>query len=252
MGSLTGVLACAALLVALPACTATGGGGPQQDGAPAAANRLNQLAPEERAAGWTLLFDGNDLSAWRGFREENVPAGWSIARNAIHFNPEVEGGGGDLITKKEYGDFVLELDWRIAEGGNSGIVYRVSEDRNATWKTGPEYQVLDNARHPNANDGPEYTAGAVYALYAPSEDVTRPAGQWNQACIVVRDRRVKHWLNGTNVASYEWGGAAWKKRVAHSKFDTIPGFAKNERGHIALQDHGDNVWYRNIKIRPLD
>lgn len=236
------------LLVALPACSATGEA--QQGGEPAAANRLNQLAPEERAEGWTLLFDGDDLSAWRGFQKEDVPAGWGIAQNAIHYDPEAE-GGGDLITKKEYGDFVLRLDWKIAEGGNSGIMYRVSEDRDATWKTGPEYQVLDNARHPNAGDGAEYTAGAVYALYGPSEDATRPAGQWNRARIVARDGRVEHWLNGTNIVSYEWGSAEWKKRVARSKFSSMPGFGKNERGHIALQSHGDNVWYRNVKIRPL-
>jgi hypothetical protein len=236
------------LLVALPACSATEEA--QQGGEPAAANRLNQLAPEERAEGWTLLFDGDDLSAWRGFQEEDVPAGWGITQNAIHYDPEAE-GGGDLITKKEYGDFVLRLDWKIAEGGNSGIMYRVSEDRDATWKTGPEYQVLDNARHPNAEDGAEYTAGAVYALYGPSEDATRPAGQWNRARIVARDGRVEHWLNGTNIVSYEWGSAEWKKRVARSKFSSMPGFGKNERGHIALQSHGDNVWYRNVKIRPL-
>ena len=236
------------LLVALPACSATEEA--QQGGETAAANRLNQLAPEERAEGWTLLFDGDDLSAWRGFQKEDVPAGWGIAQNAIHYDPEAE-GGGDLITKKEYGDFVLRLDWKIAEGGNSGIMYRVSEDRDATWKTGPEYQVLDNARHPNAEDGVEHTAGAVYALYGPSEDATRPAGRWNRARIVARDGRVEHWLNGTNVVSYEWGSAEWKKRVARSKFSSMPGFGKNERGHIALQSHGDNVWYRNVKIRPL-
>lgn len=235
-----------ATLVMLSACAASEGSQGNSSEA------RNQLTAQERSQGWNLLFDGGDLSAWRGFQREDVPAGWSVARDAIHFNPEVEGGGGDLITKKEYGDFALELDWRISKGGNSGIIYRVSEDGEETWKTGPEYQILDNERHPDAENGLDRTAAAVYDLYPPSEDATRPAGQWNQARILVDDGHVEHWLNGVQVASYEWGSAEWKERVAESKFGPMPGFGDNERGHIALQDHAHKVWYRNIKIRPLD
>lgn len=216
---------------------------------------MNTLTDEERSEGWELLFAGTPESLsehWRGFRKDSVTAGWQVADdNTLTFDPEAE-TGGDLITRGQYENFELQLDWKISEGGNSGIIYLVSEDHNSTWQTGPEMQILDNERHPDSED-PTHRAGAVYDLYAPQpENAVKPAGEWNQVRLVIRDGKVEHWLNGEQVASYDMNSEEFKQRVAESKFNSVPGYAQNDRGHIALQDHSDKVWYRNIKIRPLD
>lgn len=200
---------------------------------------------------WQVLFnDQEDLQEhWRGFRQTDVPAGWHAEDGVLSFAPGVE--GGDLITRREYDDFELRLDWKISKGGNSGIIYNVSEDYANTWESGPEMQVLDNTRHPDAEHGRDRQAGANYALHAPATDAARPAGQWNEVRLIVRGDHVEHWLNGERVVSYELGSADWKKRVAASKFGDMPGYGQYDAGHIALQDHGNEVWYRNIRIRPL-
>jgi predicted dehydrogenase len=164
----------------------------------------------------------------------------------------LEPRGGDLITREQYDDFELELEWRISEGGNSGIFYRVSEDAeySRTYQTGPEFQVLDNDGH---SDGvtEAHRAGANYALHAPSRDVTRPVGEWNTVRIVADSAHVEHWLNGEKIVEYEQWSDEWQRLVDESKFIDMPGYGQYHRGHIALQDHGDRVWYRNVRIRPL-
>ena len=209
----------------------------------------NALAEEEKAEGWQLLFDGEDLSQWRGFKQDSIPAGWTVDDDAIHYTGE--GRGGDLITEDEYDSFELQLDWKIAEGGNSGIMFHVTEDNDQTFQSGPEVQVLDDAGHPDAQNGRDRLAGANYALHPPSKDVVKPAGEWNRIRLVVDGQRVEHWLNGEKVVEYELGSDDWKERVAASKFGEMPNYGTAEAGHIALQDHGDPVWYRNIKIKPL-
>lgn len=196
-----------------------------------------------------VLFDGTDLSAWRGYRQPDVPAGWSVEDGTLAFTPGV--GDGDIVTREEFGDFELELEWKISEGGNSGIFYRASEEYENVWESAPEMQVLDDARHPDGQN-PLTSAGAVYGLYAASPDAARPVGEWNRVRIVARGDHVEHWLNGQKVVEYERGSPEWEERVARSKFQTMPGYGQARRGHIALQDHGDRVWYRNIRIRPLD
>jgi hypothetical protein len=195
---------------------------------------------------WRTLFDGGSLEGWRGFKKDSVPAGWQVVDGAL----TRVGKAGDLITRDEFGDFELTLEWKVAEGGNSGIMYRVTEDAGETYESGPEMQVLDDARH---KDGQSRltAAGSAYGLYPAPAGVVKPAGEWNAVRILVRGNHVEHWLNGTKVVEYELGSPDWKAKVQASKFKQWPGYGRAASGHIALQDHGDRVAYRNIKVRTL-
>jgi Domain of Unknown Function (DUF1080) len=206
----------------------------------------NRLTSEERAQGWKLLFDGKTTNGWRGYQQKTMPDGWQVVDGALVRT----GSGTDIITVDQYDSFELSLEWKISAKGNSGVMYRVSEDGEATYHTGPEIQVLDNHGHRDGKN-PLTSAGACYALYAPSKDVTRPVGSWNQLRLVVKGNHVEHWLNGEKIVQYEIASPDWNKRVAGSKFKEWPQFGKNARGHIALQEHGNRVDYRNIKIRSL-
>lgn len=206
----------------------------------------NMLSDSERRGGWKLLFDGTTTRGWRGFRQKSVPAGWVVEDGTL----ARIGSGADLISARQYGDFELTLEWRISEGGNSGVMYRVTEGSDATYKTGPEMQVLDDARHADGRDRLT-SAGAAYGLYPSPEGIVRPAGEWNHARIVARGHHVEHWLNGVKVVEYELESRDWESRVAASKFRQWPAYGRAPKGHIALQDHGDRVWYRSIKIRDL-
>lgn len=212
----------------------------------------NTLSKAEKTAGWQLLFDGKSLDKWRGFRKESVPAAWQIEDGAIAL---VGKNGGDIITKDQYENYELMLDWKISEGGNSGIIYNVSEDSQygATYHTGPEMQVLDNERHPDAKQGKNGNrqAGANYDMIPLSAPAVKPVGQWNRVRLVVNKGHVEHWLNGKKVVAYQLGSPEWEEMVKNSKFATMPGYGRIRKGHIALQDHGDKVWYKNIKIRQL-
>lgn len=221
---------------ALGACSAPGD---QMNDRPAA-------RPEQN---WQVLFDGTDLGRWRGFRRQDVPAGWRTENGVLAFVPGE--GGGDLITREQFGDFELELEWKASPGGNSGIFYRATEQYDEIYWSAAEYQVLDNAGHPDGRSALT-SAGANYALYAPAVDASRPAGEWNHARIVARGARVQHWLNGKKIVDYEQWSDDWKARVAKSKFAEWPLYGIAARGHIGLQDHGDLVWYRNIRIRRLN
>ena len=208
---------------------------------------LNALTAEEQAAGWKLLFDGTSMDAWRGYKRDDVPEGWRIEDGAIARGD----GGGDILTREQFGSFELSIEWKVAGGGNSGIMFRVSEDADQTFMTGPEYQILNNEVHRDGQK-PKTAAGANYALHAPTKDMTKPVGEWNHTRIKVDGARVEHWMNGEKIVEYELWSDDWKQRVADSKFAAWPGYGQNKVGHVVLQDHGDPVWYRNIKIRPLD
>jgi hypothetical protein len=215
-----------------------------------AAGKLPSLSIDEQNAGWKLLFDGKTLNGWRGFKMDRVPAGWvATKKSELHFNKN-KNGRGDIMTVDEFGSFELQLEWKISKGGNSGIFFWVSEDDDQSWKTGPEMQVLDNARHKDGRE-PKNSAGSNYALHAPIRDVTRPIGEYNNVRLVVQGTHIEHWLNGVKVVEYEIGSPDWEALVAASKFATMPKYGRNRQGHIVLQDHGDKVWYRNIRIRPL-
>ncbi len=206
------------------------------------------LTSGEQKAGWKVLFDGNSFKGWRGFKEDNVPKGWEITRSGeLHFTGT---GNGDIMTVEEFGDFELQLEWKISPGGNSGIFFRVSEKRDASWHTGPEIQVLDNKGHKDGQN-PITSACSNYALHAPTKDVTREVGLYNEVRIVVEKNHVEHWLNGFKVVEYEIGDSEWQLLVANSKFGKLPDYGRYRSGHIVLQNHGDKVWYRYIKIRPL-
>lgn len=240
----TGRVLLAALLPALLATTCRRP--PQSE--PAADGAMNALTAAERAAGWRLLFDGRTTEGWRGFRKDAAPAGWQVSNGAL----TRVGEGGDIMTDEEFGSFELVLEWNVAPGGNSGVFFHVVEDSSLSyvWQSGPEMQVLDNARHADGRD-PLTSAASNFAVHAPSRDATRPAGEWNAARLVVRGDHVEHWLNGEKVVEYELGSPDWQQRVAASKFASMPRYARARSGHIALQDHGDRVSYRNIRIRPL-
>ena len=204
------------------------------------------LTLAERSAGWRPLFDGRTTAGWRGFRMDSMPSGWRAVDGAL----TRVGPGGDIITRQAFRNFELALEWKVAPGGNSGIFYRASEDDEAIYWTAPEMQVLDDAGH---DDGQSRltAAGANYGLDPAPTGVVRPAGEWNEVRIVVNGAHVEHWLNGTKVVEYELGSPAWEAKVQASKFAPHPHYGRNAEGYIGLQDHGDWVAYRNIKIRVL-
>jgi hypothetical protein len=243
MNSLALWLAAPALaLVALAGCFSEPDG-PAGPAGPAAQSP-NTLTPGERAAGWRLLFDGKTIDQWRGFRQKTVPAGWQVVDGAI----TRVAAGSDLVSVEEFGSFEFRFDWMVAPGGNSGIMFRVTETEEATYRTGPEYQLLDNAGHADGKS-PLTSAAACYGLYPPPKDVSRPAGSWNEGRLVVAGNRVEHWLNGERTVAYAIGSADWNARVAGSKFNEWKQFGKAARGRLAIQEHGDRVSLRNLKIK---
>ena len=206
----------------------------------------NYLTAEEKAAGWRLLFDGQTAAGWRGYKKDHFPDGWIVKDGCL----VRVGPGGDIATRDEFDNFELSLEWRIAAAGNSGIFYRVNERFGWPWESGPEMQVLDNAEHADGRN-PKTSAGSNYALHAPVRDATHPIGFFNKVRIVADGSHVEYWLNGVKVVEYELWSDEWKKLVADSKFKKWPNYGLVKKGRIVLQDHGDEVWYRNIKIRPL-
>lgn len=212
----------------------------------------NTLTEKEKTEGWTLLFDGKSTTGWRTFNSTKAEAGWEIADGALHLDKNAKDGRGDLLTDKEYENYELTLEWKIGACGNSGIIFNVVEDKkyNATYLTGPEMQVLDNTCHPDAKII-KHRAGDLYDLISCSKETVKPAGQWNLIKLVSNHGKMEFWLNGINVVNFTMHTPEWNAMVAASKFKTMPDFGKATKGHIALQDHGDEVWYRNIKIKEL-
>ena len=220
---------------------------------------INTLTAEEKAAGWKLLFDGKTTDGWRGFRRDKFPEhGWAIENGAIKNlagKGEQSQNGGDIITVGQYENFEFQLEWRLSPGGNSGIKYLVAEEMVKSGHSGLgfEMQILDDDQHPDAKKGiaGNRTAGALYDLIAPQNKVLRPVGQWNQVRLIVKGNHIEHWLNGVKVVAYERGSEKLKTLIAGSKYKDIPGFGEVRKGHLLLQDHGDEAWFRNIKIRVL-
>lgn len=188
------------------------------------------------------------IPSWRGFKKDTLPDGWRLSDDGVLTHVK---GGGDIITENEYQNFILELEWKISEGGNSGVFFRVDENHGAVWETGAEMQVLDNKAHANGMK-PETSAGSNYALHAPCCDKTKPIGEWNHVKLVVDGAHVEHWMNGKKILEYELWSDDWNARVQASKFKNMPDYGLNKTGHIALQDHGDLVSFRNIQITTLN
>ena len=207
----------------------------------------------ESEDGWTSLFDGKSLAGWRNFKSKEVGPAWKAVDGTLMFDPSSGEKGGDLITDKEFENYEFVYEWKIDSCGNSGVIFNVVEDEkyDQVWETGPEMQVLDNACHPDAKII-KHRAGDLYDLISCSTETVRPAGEWNEARIISRNAAYEFHLNGTKVVSFTMHTPEWDQMVANSKFKDKKDFGKARRGHIALQDHGDRVWFRNIKIRELN
>lgn len=223
-----------------------------QSGQTHVTSTTNQLTAEERRAGWLLLFDGTTLNGWRSYKQTDAAnSRWKSVDGLLAL---VKGdgkdtrGARDIITKDTYDSFELTWEWKVAEGGNSGLKYFVLEDQDSA--IGHEYQIIDDERHPDAKVGPKRQTAALYDVLPAANRPLRPAGQFNQSRVLVEGRRVEHWLNGTKVLEYQLESPSLKTAIADSKFRSIARFGTVQKGHILIQDHGDEVWYRNIKIRP--
>lgn len=212
----------------------------------------NTLTDAEKAAGWKLLFDGKTTQGWRGYRMDRMPPGWTAVDGALvrlkgGAGGKGAGGGDDIVTTEEFENFDLSLEWKVVREGNSGVLYRVSEEPITAWHYAPEVQILDNSAHPTRDQ--RQLAGACYDLYAPTKDVTHPPGEWNQMRVLVHGAHVEHWMNGEKILEYELGSDDWNARVAKSKHQDRPKFGTFKKGPICLQDHTDRIEFRNIKIR---
>ncbi len=203
----------------------------------------------EKEAEWIVLFDGTSTDAWRGFQRQDFPVdGWKIENGAL--KTIVGGDQCDIITREKYKDFVLDVEWRVSPGGNSGIFYRATEEYPAVWQSTPEMQVLDDSLHTDGKN-PKTSAGSLYGLIATTNKVLRPVGEYNKAKVVAKGNHIEHWLNGGKILEYQLEGEELKSLIAESKFKDFSGFAKAREGYIALQHHGEEVWYRNIRIRSV-
>jgi hypothetical protein len=202
---------------------------------------------------WSPLFDGKTLAGWRGYRKPDAGATrWKVEDGALTIDAASGAdtrGALDIITTTTYETFELLWEWKVTPGANSGLKYFVLEDRAAA--IGHEYQLLDDDRHPDAKIGPHRRTAALYDVLPPESPRAKSVGEFNESRIVVNDRTVEHWLNGTRVLRYELGSEALLAAVEKSKFKGIERFGRLQRGHILLQDHGDRVWFRNIRIRPV-
>ena len=199
---------------------------------------------------WVVLFDGSNLDAWQPYHGDKLE--WTVEDGAL----TTAGGQGDIITRETFENFELTFDWKISEAGNSGVLYLVQDDERYehAHETGPEYQIIDADNFTKKNDYPldeTQRTAANYALHPAEGAPVKPAGEYNQGKIIVNDGRVEHWLNGQKVVEYELWTDEWRNQVSQTKFKDMPGYGQSRQGHIALQDHQDRVWFRNVRIRRL-
>lgn len=221
---------------------------------------MNSLNQTEKDDGWVMLFDGETSEGWRGYKKDHFPKAWEIVDGTLHMIGSGRGeagskDGGDIIYDKQFDNFTLSLEWKVSEGGNSGILYLGEEELDYIWKTAPEMQILDNEKHPDAKLGKDGNrmAGSLYDLIPAKPQNAKPAGEWNKVEIIVYKGTVVHKQNGETVVEYHLWTPEWNKMVADSKFPGLnPDWADvPTKGYIGLQDHGDDVWFRNIKLKEL-
>jgi hypothetical protein len=210
-------------------------------------------AGQQNATGWTDLFDGKSLEGWRGYKKQDASGTrWRVENGTLTLPPATgqdTKGALDIISKDKFDRFELTWEWKASQGANSGVKYFVLEDMDSA--IGHEYQIIDDERHADAKIGPKRQTAAFYDVLAAANRPVKPAGEWNQSRVVVRGPEVEHWLNGTKVLTYRLDSDELRKAIAASKFKDVARFGKLHSGHILLQDHGDQVWYRNIRIRRL-
>jgi len=203
--------------------------------------------------GWIQLFDGKDLKGWRGYKKTDATESrWRVEDGMLTLPSNGAGdthGQRDLITEETFDQFDLRWEWKISLGGNSGVKYFVLEDRNDA--IGHEYQLIDDERHPDAKIGPHRQTAAFYDVFPAHDRPMKPAGEWNTSEVIVKGKHVTHMLNGKTVLEYDLDSPALAAAIEKSKFKGIERFGKRQNGHILLQDHGDQVWFRNLKIRRL-
>ncbi len=211
----------------------------------------NSLSDAEKKEGWQLLFDGSSTKGWHTWRKSSLNDRWKVKDGELYLDASVK-EGGDMVTDKEYENYELKLEWKIEKCGNSGIIFNsVESDKYAySFLTGPEMQVLDNECHPDAKII-KHRAGDLYDLISCSKETVKPALEWNEVRIVSKNAHYEFWLNGTKVVEFTMHTPEWDTMVKGSKFKTMPDFGKSTKGHIALQDHGNAVWFRNLKIKTL-
>lgn len=205
---------------------------------------------------WISLFDGQTTHGWHTYGQETTGSAWKVRNGILYLDAshKADGkvvGGGDILTDQVFADFHLKVEWKISDGGNSGLLFYVQEDSSRyehSWQTGPEMQLLDNQRHPDARID-KHRNGDLYDLIAASQEATKAAGEWNQTAIRSRNGQLDFFLNGINVLSTTLRTRLWYELIANSKFSEFPGFGSYQRGRIALQDHGDSVWFKNLWIK---
>jgi len=217
----------------------------------------NSLSESEKQEGWQLIFDGSTKNGWHVFNNKSDGSAWVVEDGSLSLDPkEMKDwqtvGGGDFVSEEEYDNFHLKLEWKVSDSGNSGIILFIKEDPKYehTWHTGPEMQVLDNAGHPDAKIT-KHMAADLYDLISASPVTVKKAGEWNQVEVISKNGQLEFYLNGPKVLSTTMWNDDWKKMIKGSKFKDMPDFGTYQKGRIGLQDHGDRIWYRNIKIKKL-
>lgn len=254
---MTRLIPAAALLLVVLACQHK----PKEVEAPAADSAAispfvsleNQLTEQQKAQGLIALFDGKTLDGWHIYKNKENDS-WEVADGTLHCKPFVENGTNkrsDLTTNEQYENFELYFDWKISPQGNSGVMFHVVETYDEPYGSGPEYQVLDDVGYPGDLKDVQLTAANYDMHVAGSNKKMNPVGEWNNSKLVVNHNHVEHWLNGEKVVEYDLGSDDWNQRLAKSKWKDFPGYAKSPKGHIDLQDHGNEVWYKNIYLKPL-
>ena len=234
-------LALAGAIAAIAACKST----PQSsDSSTTPAVASTTSAPDTM---WRTLFDGTSMAAFRGYKMDTMPSGWRIADGTL----TKDASGEDIVTRDQFGNFELELDWKLSPSGNAGIFYRANEKNAKVYMSGPEYQLLDDARHPDGKSRLT-SAAADYGLYPSPAGIVKPANEWNATRIVARGSHVEHWLNGQKVVEYELGSPDWETKVKASKFNDWKDYGQEKVGHVAIQgDHTGALAIRNVRIRVL-
>lgn len=212
----------------------------------AAAALLVPAVTAQQAGEWVSLFDGQTIAHWRGFKMTTVPDGWAVVDGTI----TRVGRGVDLVSREQYKNFEFEFEFKVPPGGNSGIMFRVTEDLAQTYHSGPEFQILDDAVHADGKN-PLTSAGSNYGIHARTKPMSKPVGEWNQGRLIVNGNHVQHWLNGEKVVDYMLGSPEWAALVKASKFNEWPRYGREPQGHLVIQDHGNRVQFRNLRVRRL-